>query len=55
MSGTFDRRFYAGMSGLALCVVLVGFAGTYFLKGLFGAPPLPLLLHLHGAVNPVIY
>ena len=38
------------MSGLALCVVLLGFARTYFLKGLFGAPSLPLLLHLHGAV-----
>jgi hypothetical protein len=50
ISGTFDRRFYAGMSGLALCVVLVGFARTYYLKGLFGAPSLPLLLHVHGAV-----
>ena len=38
------------MSGLALCVVLVGFAKTYYLKALFGAPPLPLLLHVHGAV-----
>ncbi len=38
------------MSGLALGVVLLGFARTYFLKGLFSAPSLPLLLHLHGAV-----
>ena len=50
VSGNFDGRFYAGMSGLALLVVLVGFARTYYLKGLFGAPSLPLLLHVHGAV-----
>ncbi len=49
-SGVFDRRFYAGMSALALGVVLSGFAKTYYLKGLFGAPSLPLLLHAHGAV-----
>jgi hypothetical protein len=47
---TFERRLYAGMSGLALCVVLLGFARTYYLKGLFGAPSLPLLLHVHGAL-----
>jgi len=41
------------MSGLALCVVLVGFARTYYLKGLFGAPSLPLLLHVHGAVMTI--
>jgi hypothetical protein len=41
------------MSGLALCVVLAGFARTYYLKGLFGAPSLPLLLHVHGAVMTV--
>ena len=50
VSGNFDGRFYAGMSRLALLVVLVGFARTYYLKGLFGAPSLPLLLHVHGAV-----
>jgi hypothetical protein len=38
------------MSGLALCMVLVGFARTYYLKEFFGAPSLPLLLHLHGAI-----
>jgi hypothetical protein len=50
ISPTFERRFYALMSGLALCVVLVGFAKTFYLKGFFGAPSLPLLLHLHGAI-----
>jgi hypothetical protein len=29
----------------------MGFARTYYLKGLFGTPPLPgLLVHLHGIV-----
>lgn len=36
----------AGLAAFA--VVFVGFARTYFLKGLFGGPPLPWLLHLHG-------
>ncbi len=47
---SFDRRLYAGMSALALGVVLVGFSRSYYLKALFGAPSLPLLLHLHGSV-----
>jgi hypothetical protein len=41
------------MAGLALVVVLAGFARTYFLKGLFGSPPLPLLLQAHGAIMSV--
>ena len=45
-----DRRLYAGVTiGLAL-IVFVGFAKTYYLKGLFGTPPLRLLLHVHGIV-----
>src|SRR5882757_6372112 len=32
-------------------IVLAGFARTYYLKGLFGNPPLPgLLVHIHGFV-----
>ena len=32
-------------------IVLIGFARTYYLKGLFGTPALPgLLVHLHGIV-----
>jgi hypothetical protein len=50
-----NHRFYGVISlGLAL-VVFVGFARTYYLKGLFGAPPLPLLLHVHGAVMTLWY
>ena len=45
-----DRQLYAGVAiGLAL-IVLVGFAQTYYLKVLFGTPPLRLLLHVHGIV-----
>jgi hypothetical protein len=45
-----DRRLYAGVAiGFAL-IVLVGFAQTYYLKVLFGTPPLRLLLHVHGIV-----
>jgi hypothetical protein len=45
-----ERRLYAGVAiGLSL-IVLVGFAQTYYLKVLFGTPPLRLLLHVHGMV-----
>jgi hypothetical protein len=43
-----DRFFYIGMAFLVAAIVFAGFARTYFLKDLFGRPPLPLLLHLHG-------
>jgi hypothetical protein len=50
-----DHRFYGAISlGLAL-VVFVGFSRTYYLKGIFGNPPLPLLLHIHGAVMTLWY
>ncbi|HEV3063357.1 MAG TPA: hypothetical protein VGY48_34245 [Vicinamibacterales bacterium] len=45
-----DRRLSAGVAiGFAL-TTLVGFAQTYYLKVLFGTPPLRLLLHVHGVV-----
>lgn len=40
--------FYAGV-GAAL-VLFAGFAQSYFLKTIFGSPPLYLLLHVHGFV-----
>jgi hypothetical protein len=45
----FDRRlFKATAIGFAL-IVLVGFGRTYYVKGLFDAPPLASnLVHLHG-------
>lgn len=45
-----DRRFFTGMALAALLTVFAGFAPTYYLKGMFGAPALSLLLHAHGLI-----
>jgi hypothetical protein len=45
-----DHWFYTGMSIAFACLVFVGFSRSYFLKGIFGSPPLPLLIHVHGTV-----
>lgn len=45
-----DHRYYAWAGAAAFAIVFAGFARTYFLKFLFGAPELPWLLHLHGAL-----
>ncbi len=39
-----DDLFFSGMAAVALAAVLVGFARTYFLAGLFRAPWSTLLL-----------
>lgn len=49
----YDHLFFLGMAGVALLVVLVGFARTYFLAGLFRAPLPNLLVHIHGAAFTV--
>jgi hypothetical protein len=46
----FDRRFYFGAGLIALGLVFWGFAPSYYLKLIFGAPPLSTRLHIHGAV-----
>jgi hypothetical protein len=43
-----DRRFFTGMALVAAFTVFVGFAPTYYLKGISKAPPLPPLVHVHG-------
>ena len=43
-------RFYLGASLLFLALVFWTFARTFYLKALFQTPPLPTLLHIHGAV-----
>jgi hypothetical protein len=43
-----DRWFFSGMALAAAVTVFVGFAPTYYLKGAFGAPTLPTVLHVHG-------
>jgi len=45
-----DRRLYIGVAIGTALITLVGFAPTYYLKFLFGTPPLRLLLHIHGLV-----
>lgn len=44
-----DDLFFSGMAAVALVAVLVGFARTYFLAGLFRAPLPNLLVHIHAA------
>jgi hypothetical protein len=46
----FDRRFYLGAGLIASGLVFWGFAPTYYLKLIFGAPALATRLHIHGAV-----
>ena len=46
----FDHRFYLGAGFIALGLVFWGFAHTYYLKLIFESPPLPVRLHIHGAV-----
>jgi len=43
-----DRMFYTGLAVVAAAIVFAGFARTYYLRDLFGRPPLRPLLHLHG-------
>ena len=46
----FDRRLYLGASLIFLALVLWTFARTFYLRPLFGTPPLSALLYIHGAV-----
>lgn len=55
--GARDRVFYSGISVAMAVTVFVGFAPTYYLRSLFGAPPtvsgattLTPLAQLHGAL-----
>jgi hypothetical protein len=45
-----DRVFFAAVASVALAIPFVGFAPTYYLKGLFDAPSLSLLVHIHAAL-----
>lgn len=48
---TFDRRLYAITAVAFSLIVLAGFSPTYYLKALFGTPPLATgLVHVHGAL-----
>jgi hypothetical protein len=45
----FDHIFFSTMAALMLITVFVGFAHTYYLAGVFGAPLPSLIIHIHGA------
>ena len=45
-----ERRFYGLAALVAALIAFAGFARTYYLKGAFGSPALPGLVHLHGIV-----
>ena len=45
----FDHLFFSTMALLILATVFVGFARTYYLAGVFGAPLPSLIVHIHGA------
>lgn len=46
-----DHRLYKWFAILMPLIVLIGFARTYYLKGILNGPALPsLLVHVHGAV-----
>ena len=42
------RVFFTGLSVLMTTAVFIGFSRSYYLKGVFGTPPLPTLFHIHG-------
>jgi hypothetical protein len=46
----FEHLFFSGMAVVILVSVLVGFAPSYYLAGVFKAPLPNLLVHIHGAV-----
>jgi hypothetical protein len=48
--GVAERRLYTWAAVGVCLVVFVGFAKSYYLKGLFGTPELPALRHIHGLV-----
>lgn len=46
-----DRRMAIAVAVVFPLIVLIGFARSYYLKGIFGFPPLPnRLVHVHGLI-----
>ncbi|MGH8218813.1 MAG: hypothetical protein ACREUT_09660 [Steroidobacteraceae bacterium] len=45
-----DHVFYRAIAFAILLAIFLGFATTYYLKGLFGTPPLPAVIHVHALV-----
>jgi hypothetical protein len=45
-----DRWFFTGMAMAIVLTIFIGFAPSYYLKGVFGTPPISTFLHLHGVL-----
>lgn len=45
-----ENRFFLIYSFLLLAIVVIGFTPSLFLRVAFETPPIPLYLHLHGAI-----
>jgi uncharacterized membrane protein YozB (DUF420 family) len=45
-----EHRFFTVMALIALLIALIGFAPSYYLRGLGGLEPLTTLVHLHGVL-----
>lgn len=45
-----DRRFFLGMAVAIALIVFVGFAPTFYLRGLYHPEPLASVFHIHGLV-----
>ena len=45
-----ERVFFCALAVLIACTVLLGFAKTYFLAGMFAAKLPSMLVHMHGAL-----
>lgn len=50
-----EHRYYYAVAVGFVVLVFAGFARTYYLKGLYGAPELSVLVHVHGAVMTMWY
>jgi hypothetical protein len=49
-SRTRPRSMYTWAALACALIAVTGFARSYYFKSLFGRPPLPVLLHVHGVI-----
>ena len=48
-------RFFVIMSGAMLGIIVIGFAPTFFLRGLFDVPLIPVYVYIHGVLLTTWY
>lgn len=46
-----DHRFFTGMAVAVALIAFIGFAPSYYLRSVYGGPPLPKLVHVHGMLS----